>query len=98
MNQIAIRHICRYLMMLPLLAMALVLSACDNESEPSDPSTDQSHNYYVNIHISTGFQKATRSVLPEEEGSQIENTIELSDLKILVFDENRVLKDSKHPN
>ena len=93
MNQITIRHICRYLMMLPVLAMALVLSACGSESEPSDPTADQTTNYFVNIRISTGFLPTTRSNLPEEEGTPIESKIDLSDLKVLVFDENGVLKD-----
>lgn len=95
MIQFIFRHILRNLALLPALMMVLALGACRNEAEPADPSVDA---YYVNIRITTGAQRATRSVLPEEEGSEIENTISLSDLTILVFDENRVLKDYLYKN
>lgn len=98
MNQIAIRHIIRSLALLPVLFAVLVLASCSmmTDDEPDGPGNAAGSNpdYSISIRISAGAQPGgTRSVLPEEFGTNIENTIDLSDLKILVFDESRVLKD-----
>lgn len=94
MIQINFRHIFRNLAWLPALLMVLTLASCGNGSDPEDPSVDTGpvQDYAVSIRISAGAQPSTRA-LPEEFGSIIENTIDLQKLKILVFDENRILKD-----
>lgn len=95
MYQNIYRHIARYYAMLPALIMVLALTACGHDAEPADPSVDSGNNpgYSVSIRISAGNQTTTRSQLPEEPGKGYENSIDLNDLKIIVFDEKGVLKD-----
>lgn len=91
MIQIITRHISRNLAMLPALIMALALAACGNEPDPS-VDTVSTPDYSVSVRISAGAQSETRA-LPEEFGTPIENTININNLKILVFSQEGTLKD-----
>lgn len=85
----------------PMVAVMLLigmLSACSNDTPVPSVTPDTGSDFAVSIHLTAGDQNSTRSVLPEEFGTSIENKVNLNDLKVLIFDENNILKEILYDN
>lgn len=63
-----------------------VLAACSND-DPAAPYIDPDEDINMSFRISAFSESATRSDLPEEFGTQIENRIDTNDFAILIFDD-----------
>lgn len=67
-----------------------MLASCGRDDSPSQPLP--ANSFDIKFAIAVGRESATRGV-SEEDGTAAENNIDINDLKILVFDEDKVLHD-----
>lgn len=93
MNKKLLQNILTQIPMMAFVLFIGMLSACSNDFHEPNPDTGEVSDYDVSIHLTAGNQSLTRSILPEEFGTAIENKVNLGDLKILIFDDNDILKD-----
>lgn len=93
MNFYSSRHLTRSLYVVPALFLLLVLSACSLVEEPDQKKTEE---MTISFRILTGKTSLTRAV--DFYGNAAENYIDLSNFKIMIFDENQKLKQLLYNN
>lgn len=89
------RHTIRTIAALPMLLLLPMLAGCGLINEPGSESCTDSDDISVSFRLITG-NVASRAV--DELGSNEENHIDPANLKILIFDENRKLKQVVYDN
>lgn len=79
--------ICKYIPFIPMLAILAgfgMLGACNSDIPVSDTADILDIN--VSFRISTSNSASTRGIITEQFGAPLENRIDVTDLKILLFD------------
>lgn len=97
MKFILTRHSTPIFILLVMLSQMLLLGGCGWMSELDNGfATDSDPDYSVSIQLISGNVVSSRAV--DEYGSEAENYIDFTNLKILIFDENKRLKQVIYDN